>query len=160
MKKVLIDYLYIDLKTCDRCLGTDKVLRKVLAELVPALKLAGYKVYLRKVEIATPEMAQKYCLVTSPTIRVNGHDICKSVEENNCSCCSEISNTSVNCRVFVYKGKKYETPPQEMLADAILKAIFRRHIKPCQASDYVMPANLKAFFAGKADKLRNKRTCC
>ena len=25
-KKALIEYLYLDLKTCDRCIGTDRVL--------------------------------------------------------------------------------------------------------------------------------------
>ena len=25
-KKILVEYLYLDLKTCDRCIGTDNVL--------------------------------------------------------------------------------------------------------------------------------------
>ena len=30
-KKVLIEYLYLDLVTCNRCVGTDKVLDEVIA---------------------------------------------------------------------------------------------------------------------------------
>ena len=41
MKEVTIEYLYLDLKTCDRCVGTDEVLDEVLDVLEPTLKLAG-----------------------------------------------------------------------------------------------------------------------
>ena len=44
MKKILIEYLYLDLKTCDRCVGTDAVLDKVVEGLKPALSLAGYQI--------------------------------------------------------------------------------------------------------------------
>ena len=37
-KEVIIDYLYLDLQTCDRCIGTDKVLEEVISELTPALE--------------------------------------------------------------------------------------------------------------------------
>ena len=40
-KKVLVEYLYLDLKTCDRCIGTDAVLEEVLKEIGPALLCAG-----------------------------------------------------------------------------------------------------------------------
>ena len=30
-KRILIEYLYLDLKTCDRCIGTDKVLEETIA---------------------------------------------------------------------------------------------------------------------------------
>ena len=52
-KEVKIEYLYLDLKTCDRCIGTDAVLEEVIKELTPAFELAGYKVRYDKTEIKT-----------------------------------------------------------------------------------------------------------
>ena len=104
-KLIKVEYLYLDLKTCERCMGTDTVLENVLKELKGAFSLAGYSIVYKKVQIKTAEMAQAYRFLSSPTIRVNGRDICASVQENNCGCCGDIAGTQVNCRVFSYNGK-------------------------------------------------------
>ena len=41
IKKIKIEYLYLDLNTCDRCVGTDAVLEEVIDELAPAFDIAG-----------------------------------------------------------------------------------------------------------------------
>lgn len=148
-KKVLIEYLYLDLQTCDRCIGTDNVLEDVVSTLTPALQLAGFKIEYNKIEIETEELAIKYKFLSSPTIRINGQDICASVSENDCGCCGEISGTNVDCRVFEYNGEKYEVPPKEMLADAILKAVFGQNESGCSCAEYNLPENLERFFEGK-----------
>ena len=154
-RKVFIEYLYLDLKTCERCVGTDKVLEEVLEVLTPALKLAGYEVEYRKKEMTSAEEAKEYNFVSSPTIRVNGKDICDSVMENDCGCCGDISGTQVDCRVFEYEGKQYEVPPKAMLAELILKAAFSpkatRNFK-----EYKLPENLRRFYEGKT----KKSSCC
>lgn len=154
-KEVIIDYLYLDLQTCDRCIGTDKVLEEVISELTPALELAGLSVTYRKTEIMTAHMAEEYRFLSSPTIRVNGRDICSTVSESNCACCGEISGTDVDCRVFEYEGKSYDVPPKAMLAEAILHGVF----SPTQESYgcYTLPENLKTFFHGKEKK---QTSCC
>ena len=148
-KKMEVEYLYLDLQTCDRCIGTDRVLDEVMETLTPALELAGYKVEYRKVEIETKELAEQFAFFSSPTIRVNGRDICGKVSENPCGCCGEISGTDVNCRVFEYRGESYEVPPKEMLADAILQAAVQPPECDCSCGGYQLPENLRAFFAGK-----------
>lgn len=148
-KCAAIEYLYLDLSSCDRCIGTDTILEEVLAVLTPALELAGYSITLQKIEVATPELAEQYRFFSSPTIRVNGRDICMSVEENSCGCCSEISGTEVDCRVFRYEGETYEIPPKEMLAEAILRALFSADCEGCGCTDYSIPDNLRDFFQGK-----------
>ncbi len=55
----VIEYLYLDLNVCDRCIGTYEVLRDVAKTMVPTLNLAGYKVILRKKEMSTPELAER-----------------------------------------------------------------------------------------------------
>jgi glutaredoxin len=155
-KKVVVEYLYLDLETCDRCIGTDKVLDEVMMVLTPALSIAGFAVEYHKIEMKTAEMAEQYKFLSSPTIRVNGHDICQSVAENSCGCCSDISGTEVNCRVFEYNGERYEVPPKEMLAEAILNSVFGQvETGCCSGGEYELPENLKEFYAGK----KNKSSC-
>lgn len=156
-KKVKVEYLYLDLQTCDRCIGTDKVLEEVLEEVTPALELAGYSVAYEKIEIGTENLAAQYHFLSSPTIRVNGHDICDTVEESNCGCCGEISGTPVDCRVFEYEGQSYEVPPKAMIAEAILKNVFNP-ADTCNCECYEMPENLKVFFQGKENK-KGKCSC-
>ena len=152
-KIVLLEYLYLDLQTCERCVGTEQVLDEVVTTLRPALQLGGYEVDYRKIKMETLELAKQYQFRSSPTIRVNGRDICLAVQENSCDCCSDISGTDVDCRIFEYNGKNYEVPPKEMLAEAILQAVFSfREKKCCPDSEYVLPVNLETFYQGKSEK--------
>jgi NAD-dependent dihydropyrimidine dehydrogenase PreA subunit len=147
-KKVRVEYLYLDLKTCDRCIGTDTVLDEVMAVLAPALQLAGYLVEYSKIEMKTAELAERHRFISSPTIRINGLDICGPVKESACGCCGEISGTDVDCRVFEYNGEVYEIPPKEMLAEAILETVFGASEPGCSCG-YALPENLRNFFKGK-----------
>ena len=101
----------------------------------------------------TPDLARQYQFESSPTVRVNGRDICFKVQESSCDCCSEISGTVVDCRIFEYEGQSYEVPPQEMLAEAILRAIFGAvEGTPPSKPVYDLPNNLDIFYKGKNDK--------
>ena len=151
-KKVIVEYLYLDIDTCDRCIGTDTVLDEVMMILTPAFHLAGYEVVYNKTKMETAEIAIKHHFISSPTIRINGNDVCQSVSESSCGCCSDISGTDVDCRVFEYNGENYEVPPKEMLADAILKAVFVQDEGGCSYGNYELPDNLKQFFHGKENK--------
>lgn len=157
-KNVKIEYLYLDLNTCSRCCGTDVVLDEVVAALRPALELAGYEMAYEKIEMATVKDAVKYEFLSSPTIRVNGQDLCGAVKENACGCCSDISGTNVTCRVFTYEGADYEVPPKAMLAEEILRRIFAGAIPETVQEPYVLPQNLKDFYRGKMTQ--NVKCCC
>lgn len=145
-----IEYLYLDLKTCDRCMDTDKLLDEVVEVIKPALQLAGYEVRYRKHEMSTEQIAQRFEFVSSPTIRVNGVDIFGDVIENDCGCCGDIAGVAVDCRAYEIDGQIYDVPTKQMLAKALLKSIDK--MPPCNKPEYVMPDNLKRFFDGKANK--------
>lgn len=154
--KVIIEYLYLDLNVCNRCVGTDEVLDEVVKIITPTLHLAGYEIIQQKIEMSTPEIAAQYRFLSSPTIRVNGKDISgngyySSVEENDCTCCSNIVGTNIECRVFRYGNEIYEIPPREMLANAILQTLFSC-AKDEISDDYTMPENLKLFYQNKKIK--------
>jgi len=134
-KKLKIDFLYLDLSTCERCGATDKVLDDTLSELKPELK--SVKVTVNRIKIESNEGARKYDFIRSPTIRINGIDIEKiltgklDVKDNYCeSCasgcgasCSEATGGGTQCRIVEYKGKTYEAVPKEMIKDAIRKVL-------------------------------------
>ena len=155
-KGVKIEYLYLDLNTCDRCVGTDAVLDGAMEVLRPALELAGYQVNYRKQEISTAEIAMNYRFLSSPTILVNGQDIFDTITESDCGCCGDIAGVQVDCRVFEHDGKTYEVPTKEMLADAILKTVYHPTAYTC--GEYRLPENLKRFFEGKKKKAAS--SCC
>lgn len=157
---VSIDYLYLDLTSCDRCIGTDQVLDEVVASVTPALELAGYTVNYQKIEMATAEIAARYQFLSSPTIRVNGRDIASSVSENHCGCCSAISDSDVDCRVFEYEGETYEVPPKQMLAEGILRAVFGEAFTADAKVHYTLPDNLRVFYQGKPSKSCECRGNC
>jgi glutaredoxin len=153
--KIVVEYLYLDLNTCQRCIGTDDALDQVMMTLSPAFELAGFKVEYHKIKMETAQIAEQYMFLSSPTIRINGQDICQSVMENGCGCCSQISGHDIDCRVFEYNGKKYEVPPKEMLAKALLQKAFEHTDARLPPEEYVLPANLRHFF----ERQHNKPEC-
>lgn len=162
-KRVLVEYLFLDLQVCDRCVGTEQVLEEVVTGLTPALRLAGYQVEYQKIKMDTSGLAQQYRFESSPTVRVNGRDVCLNIQESNCGCCSDISGTQVDCRVFEYEGQSYEVPPKEMLAEAILQVMFgtaETHLPSTHVYD--LPRNLEVFYKGKNEKVNCNCTsgCC
>lgn len=160
-KKLRIEFLYLDMNTCERCIETAKVLDEAISESTSTLKIAGCGIEYKKVQITNEEMAKKYCFLSSPTILVNGIDICGPVEENDCNCCSDISGTSVDCRVFKYRGETFEVPPKRMLAEELMKVAFTSngYVEP-DRDNYVIPQNLKNFFESKERKESNNEECC
>lgn len=156
-KTIAIEYLYLDLTVCDRCIGTDAVLRNVIRKLTPAFELAGYKIELDTVEIKDMELAERHRLETSPTIRVNGNDICTAFKESDCGCCGDIGGVPVDCRVFVHEGEEYDVPPESMVAEGIIRYAFSdAAVKP----GYRMPENLVRFFENKGSDVTILRKCC
>lgn len=161
-QKVLeIELLYLDLEVCDPCQATDASLLQALQDADHLLRDSGYLTNLKKVHITSPDLAIKHQFISSPTIRINGDDIQLDVRESLCPSCSSLTqNESVNCRVWVHQGEEYKAPPKEMIIQSILQHVHnadtQMHNKSNQ--DYVLPDNLKRFFAAKKDPAAS--TCC
>ncbi len=154
---IRIDFLYIDLTTCDRCLDTDTSLTEAIHEVENLLKSAGHTIELRKILVETEDRAEQLGFVSSPTIRINGCDIQLQTKESLCGCCGEIAGEDIDCRVWVWKEQEYTTPPKAMLIDAILRHVYgkgqgdrtKHTVNP-------VPDNLKRFFKGKLRKNSNR----
>jgi len=146
-KEIAIDFLYLDLNTCERCIATGGTLDEALAALAPALQAMNYAVHVNKVKITTKELAEQYRFISSPTIRVNGVDICTELKESDCKDCGDLSGCSVDCRVFVYDGKDYEQPPAAMIIGGIMRVLHGAQIQTEQ-KPYTLPDNLTKYFEG------------
>lgn len=150
-KKFLeIDFLYLDLNTCERCQGTDRNLEEAIREASTVLSAAGYEIKLNKINVTTRELAIQHEFLSSPTIRINGKDIDLDVKENNCTDCGDLCGEEVDCRVWEYEGVEYNEPPKALLIDAILRAVYGG----CCCSEkqhppYELPENLMKFYEGR-----------
>ena len=123
-QRVEIELLYLDLDTCDRCRGADRNLDAALEATTDVLALAGHEVTVRKTQVTSEEQAAALGFASSPTIRVNGHDISLAVDESRCSACSRIAATDVGCRTWSWKGEQHSSPPTGMIVDAILRGVY------------------------------------
>ncbi|HHC73483.1 MAG TPA: DUF2703 domain-containing protein [Thiothrix sp.] len=152
LSQIVVDLLYLDLSVCTRCKGTESSLEDSLNEVLALLNNTGKAVQLNKIHIESEEDAIKHRFISSPTIRVNGKDIQMEVKENHCSTCSSLTEgASVDCRIWLYKGREWSVPPKEMIINAILGEIYHPQEK-LEAREYIMPDNLMEYFQ-KKDKL-------
>src|SRR5215471_5622055 len=92
-----VEFLYLDLGTCDRCQATDRNLDSALEAVSGVLHAAGREVAVRKTHVTTQEQAAQLGFASSPTIRVNGRDIAPRLEESVCGACSSVAGTEVSC---------------------------------------------------------------
>jgi hypothetical protein len=161
-RKIDIDFLYVDLTVCTRCVGTDANLDEALTEVSRILEATGVEVSVRKILVESEEQAKALGFFSSPTIRINGKDIALEFRESRCASCEDCAcNGEINCRVWVFQGREYTEAPKAMIVDAILREVYRgasseeSPIRPQEA-----PENLRRFFAGKAAMAATKKSSC
>ncbi|MCF6096058.1 DUF2703 domain-containing protein [Thermovorax subterraneus] len=156
-KKIVIDFMYLDLSVCDRCQGTEDSLEEAIAEVKRVLELTGIEVVVNKIHIDSEGKAIQYRFVSSPTIRINGKDIQLEAKESLCESCGDLCGDEVDCRVWIYNGKEYNVPPKAMIIDAILREIYGNkdssdNDENIKEQKYELPENLKKFFESMRQK--------
>jgi hypothetical protein len=162
-RKIEIDFLYVDLTACTRCIGTDANLEEALSEVSRILEAAGGEVSVRKTLVESEEQAKALGFFSSPTLRINGKDIALEFRESRCESCEACAgNVPVNCRVWVFQGKEYTEAPKGMIIDAILREVYSAPLsqepleRPRKSRE--VPENLRRFFSGKA--ATKQSSCC
>jgi len=156
-KPINIDFLYLDTTVCGRCQDTEKALDDAVSGVAVVLNAAGYEVKVNEVNITTRELAIQYHLVSSPTIRVNGNDIAVESRESVCEDCGEHCGDTVDCRVWVYNGVEYTSPPKELIVDAILREVYNPNQGEPEREAYRLPENLETYFIAKTHKDETER---
>lgn len=156
-RTITVDYQFLDLTTCDRCVGTEGALDEALRRVRPTLDELGVQIAVRKTLVASEAQAAALGFVSSPTLRIDGRDIAGELKENACGPCGDICGDGVDCRVWTYRGQDYTVPPVDMIADAILQAARDDTRSPVPVARRDVPTNLKRFFAGSAPA---SAACC
>lgn len=154
-KRIVIDFLYLDVTVCERCKGTDSSLDEALMEVSKVLEATGIEVVVNKINVINEDLAIQHKFVSSPTIRINGHDIQLDVKENLCESCGDLCGDEVDCRVWVYQGNEYSVPPKAMIIEAILKEVYGGISVKLEESEFTLPDNLKKFY--EAMKIKGNR---
>jgi len=162
-KTVTVDFLFIDLEVCTRCLDTNANLEAALSEVSQVLAAAGVEVAVTRTLVESEEQARALRFFSSPTIRVNGKDIALEFRESRCETCESCAcNGTVNCRVWVFQGREYTEAPTAMIVDAILREVYagQPQSAPEQVPFEAVRENLARFFAGKAQQKATEESLC
>ena len=145
--QIIIDFLYLDLNVCTRCQGAESSLDEAIKDVAKVLEAMGSDLRVNKINVSTPELAVKHQFLSSPTIRVNGHDIQLEFKESMCESCGDLCGDVVDCRVWIYQGQEYTIPPKAMIIEGILKVLYGGNPDAGKTeSSYLMPENLRHFY--------------
>lgn len=120
-KKLRIEFLYLAMEEGSACAETAKVLDDAIKDSTTTLKIAGYGIEYKKVQIANEEMAKEYCFAACPTIRVNDEDL--------------------------YLGDGVDVPAKSVLSQGLLRCAFSpdESRKP-DRENYAVPKDLQDYF--------------
>jgi hypothetical protein len=175
-KRLRIDFLFLDLSTCNRCRGADRSLEQALETVGDLLAASAIEVQLNKIHVESAEQSRELRFATSPTIRVNGRDVALELRESACGseACTDGCVEAIACRVWIHDGREYTEPPVPMIVDAIMREAYAGNVvehEP-EAGGYELPDNLERFFASTAAAQTTadaaaeccppgeRRTCC
>lgn len=163
-RQLNIDFLYLDLGVCSPCQGTEAVLDQAISDITPILEEVGFEITVNKTHIQSVDQARDLGFASSPTIRVNGHDIQPDIVEKPCISCGDLcGNPDVCCRVWTYNGEESWAPSKAMIIDAILHEAYGFSDKLVDSKPPTgdVPENIKLFFTAKEEsKLPDNDACC
>jgi hypothetical protein len=149
-RTVMIDFLFLDLSTCGRCLGTGANIETALSAVEGVLRATGAQVEVRRIHVRSVEQARELEFVSSPTIRVNGRDLAFELLESECE--ADVCNCGIgaSCRVWRYDGQEHTEAPVGLIVDAVLAELYAEPTRAeSPAASYELPENLVRVFAAK-----------
>jgi hypothetical protein len=162
--RLRLEFLFLDLTTCSRCLGADRSLESALDVVRKVLQATSVELEVDKILVESAEQARALRFVSSPTIRVDGHDVALELRESSCGseACSDGCGEQIACRVWVHRGEEYTEPPVAMIVDAVPGHVYggapprgAREWEP-----YVLPENLARFFSAKTGSAESEESAC
>ncbi len=163
-RKIDLQLLAIDLNTCERCVGTMENIETAIGEVNNVLAITDTKVNIERILIESEDQAKEYKFVSSPTIRINGHDIVFDTLESKCDTCSDLCNSEegTDCRLWQYQGQEYTQAPVGLIVQSLMQEIFGGGQRQREQSSrsYTVPNNLKQYFAGTSEQETQTISAC
>jgi hypothetical protein len=108
------------------------------------------------IHIDSIDKALEHQFKSSPTIRINGHDLPVKLVETKCEPCGDLAGTDVDCRAWEYNGDLFDSVPIQMIIDLV--SIYLKSgptITDVSKVVYKLPENIKDFFNSI-----NTNECC
>jgi len=157
-RTVIVDFLYLDNESCDRCIGTEDALETTLKRVEPILDALDVTITVRDIHVSTLEAAEATQLAVSPTMRINGRDIQPDYLENTCESSGYLCacEGDVDCRLWRYRGEEYTTAPIELLVEELLQAIVPNQTQfdgSRETKAYQISSNVQDFFTNTEDEV-------
>ena len=122
MSTLTIEWFYHERSgaTCTRCGDSFQAIRRALERVSGVLQERGIAVELKEHRL------DESMLDRSNTVSIGGRDIMEVLRERGdiftyCRSCTDLTGRPTECRAFIYKGKAYESIPEDMLVDALLQ---------------------------------------
>ena len=88
--------------------------REVAKTIEEVFEESKIKAVVKRVKVSSEDEAKRLRFLGSPTVRINGVDVDPMVKE---------TTGAIGCRVYMYQGKMYESPPKDMIAKAVKRLI-------------------------------------
>lgn len=152
-RTVTVDFLYLDNKSCERCMGTENALEAALERIEPILESMDVGITVRDIHVSTLDAAESTQLAVSPTIRINGRDIQPDYIENTCNSCGDLCacEDDVDCRLWQYRGEEHSTAPIGLIVESLVQAIAPNGAESSESRRnrvYHLSSNVRDFFEG------------
>jgi hypothetical protein len=123
MKKVIVEWFRYEKEgnTCCRCGDSTEVVRRVVGEF--KANNAGLDVELKQYSLDEDK------LDLTNTVKINGKDIMDILGEKQkvltaCPSCTDLIGKETDCNSYIYKGKIYDSLPDEMLREALYREVY------------------------------------
>ena len=112
-RKVDVELLALDFGACTRCVATLANIEEAIEMVQQVLDVTGTEVRVHKILVESEEQARRHRFATSPTIRINGHDLASETLESFCDSCTDLCgcDEGMGCRVWRYQGQEYTEAP-------------------------------------------------
>lgn len=118
MEKIIIEWFRYEKEgiTCCRCGDSTEVVRRVVDEF--KARNADLEIELKEYSLEEDRVG------LSNTVRINGKDIMDILGEKQrvltaCPSCTDLIGKETECNSYIYKGKIYDSLPDEMLKEAL-----------------------------------------
>ncbi len=160
-RTIAVEFLYLDLTNCGRCVGTGSNLTEAIDRLSPTLNEIGVQLDVRRIHVRTKEEARRRGLEISPTVRVEGRDIQSDWTASECGGCDDLccpGSTKVDCRLWDWAGEKHTVAPVPLLMRAILAECFSGEVERRRKDGDELSENLERFFQAKVASSRRTST--
>jgi hypothetical protein len=107
-------------RSCGRCEDSYRTIEKAVEKISDTLRERDICIDLRELTLDDSRMEQ------SNSVFINGKDVTMILNEREgifsyCRSCTESSGRPTECRTFIYRSRAYESIPEEMVIEALLR---------------------------------------